>query len=265
MGTLHSGPAARQAAWILLAALLAGCGASLQEVRTTFQRGVEAQRAYHRGQELAQADRHAEAIPHFRRALALQPDHDEAEADLGWSLYQTGQYAEAARHFRRGLARQPDWEGLHNGLGWSLYQQGQYPAALQAFQGALDLDPRYRDAALGRAYTLYEAGRYAEALPYLERLTREGEGHMLQSPAPDLEAVRSRYAWTLYYLGEYARARQEFQKGIAARPDWYGLHGGLGWTELKLGNRAAARQSFERALRLKPDDADARAGLAQAR
>ena len=124
-------------------------------------------------------------------------------------------------------------------------------------------DPRYRDAAVGRAYALFELGRYAEALPHLERLPREGHG--LQRPTAEVEEVRSRFAWTLYYSGHYSRARIDFTKGLAARPTWYGLHNGLGWTYLKLGDRAQAQASFQRAVQLKPDFVDARQGLAQVR
>lgn len=115
---------------------------------------------------------------------------------------------------------------------------------------------------MGRAYALFELGRYAEALA---RLTREGEGSAFQRPTPDVDEVRSRFAWAPYDGGPYATARDEFLTGLAARPTWYGLHNGLGWTQLQLGERAQARASFQRALQLKADLADARQGLAEAR
>lgn len=79
----------------------------------------------------------------------------------------------------------------------------------------------------------------------------------------DVEDVRSRYAWTLFYLGDNVKARQQFTKGIAARPEWSGLYNGLGWTLLRLGENVQARRSFERAVQLNPDLADAKEGLAQ--
>jgi len=240
-----------------LALLLAGCSGTLAQ-------GFQAQRAYDKGLDRYDAKDYAGAIPHFQRALELYPAHDDAEAYLAWSYYHVRNYAEATRHFRQAIARQPNWEGLHDGLGWSRYQAGRYHLALEAFRQALALDPRYRDAAVGFAYSLFELGRYAEALPHLERLTREGEPNMLQSAAADLEQARSRYAWTLFYLGEHEKAREQFTKGLAARPDWPGLHNGLGWTYLRLGDRARARASFQRALQLQPGLFDAREGLAQA-
>lgn len=233
----------------------------MSQLSTELQEGYRAQQHYGEGLKRYRAQEYAGAVPWFQQALALQPSLEEAEAHLAWSYYHLGEYAQATRHFRQAILRQPRWEGLHNGLGWCRYRMGRYHLALEAFQQALDLDPRLRDADVGLAYSLFELGRYKEALPHLERLTREGEGNGLRSPRLDVEHVRSRFAWTLFYLGDYAAAREQFRKGLAARPDWYGLHNGLGWTALRLGNRVEAKTSFRRALQLKPGFKDAREGL----
>lgn len=250
---------------LALALLLSGCSGMLSQISEKFEQGRRAQISYDHGLEFYTAKNYAGAVQKFERALAYEPEFDDAEAYLAWSYYHVGKYPQAARHFRQAISRQPRWEGLYNGLGWSRYRVSRYHLATEAFQQALDIDPRYREAAVGLSYSLFELGRYAEALPRLERLTREGEGHALQSPTRDVEEVRSRFAWSLYYVGQYGRAREEFTKGIAARPNWYGLHNGLGWTSLRLGDRGKAQASFQRALMLKSDFADAREGLAQAR
>ena len=247
-----------------LSLVLAGCSGTLAQVRETVERNVQAQRSYEAGlQRYRDLDYHG-AIPHFTRAIELDPTFDDAEAYLAWSHYRDGNYIEATRHFRQALARQPNWEGLHDGLGWARYRVQRYHLALESFRQALAIDPKYRDANLGYAYTLFELGRYAEALPHLERMTREGEGSAFRNPLPDVERVRSRYAWTLFYLGDFPRARSEFQKGVAAQPGWAGLHNGLGWTYLRLGDRSRASDSFRRALQLQPGFADAQEGLAMA-
>jgi tetratricopeptide (TPR) repeat protein len=242
-----------------------GCGATMAQFSTKLQQGYQAQRAYDAGFERYKARDYAGAIPYFTRALELEAAFDEAEAYLAWSYYYTGNYPRATLHFRQALVRQPKWEGLYDGLGWSRYQVGRYNLALESFREALALDPRFRDAAVGYAYALFELGRYAEALPHLERLTRGGEGSAIQTPMRDVEDVRSRLAWTFFYLGGYDKARDQFLKGLKARPDWYGLHNGLGWTYLRLGDRVRARASFQRALELQPSYADAKEGLTRTR
>jgi tetratricopeptide (TPR) repeat protein len=247
----------------VVALLLVGCNIAMAQLSTNPQQDHRAQQAYDAGFDRYKTGDYARAIPFFKRALELEPTLDDAEAYLAWSYYYTRNYSGATLHFRQALARQPKWEGLHDGLGWSRYQVGRYHLALESFREALALDPRHRDAAVGYAYSLFELGRYAEARPHLERLTREGEGYASQGK--DVEDVRSRLAWTLFYLGQYEKARDQFLKGLAAWPDWYGLYNGLGWTYLRLGDRTHARASFQRALQLQPGYADAKEGLAQAR
>ena len=247
-----------------LGVVVVGCAETRSEIATGFRDARIAQQNYDAGKGKYRAGDYAGAVPLFQRTLSLDPQYDDAEIYLGWSYYHLGKYPDATRHFRQVVARQPRWEGAWNGLGWSQYGARQYPLALEAFQEAVSLDPVYRDASVGLAYSLFELGRYREALPHLHRLTREAAYLYVPDPNSDVEEVRSRYAWCLYYTAAYAKARDEFAKGIQARPKWQGLHNGLGWTYLKMGDRAKARESFQRALRLDPEYGDARAGLAEA-
>ncbi|HWT77993.1 MAG TPA: tetratricopeptide repeat protein [Candidatus Methylomirabilis sp.] len=246
----------------LVLSFLAGCG-MMNSLSTQLRQGYQAQVAYRNGLEVYQARQYDRAISEFRRAIDLDPTFDEAQALLAWSYYYTRHYPEAALHFRRAIARQPQWGGLYDGLGWTRYRVGRYHIALEAFQQSSRLDRADRDPMVGTAFSLFELRRYAEALPLLEQLTREGERSPFRKPAADLEEVRSRYAWSLFYLGSYDRAKIEFEKGIAERPEWYGLQNGLGWSLVRLGNRAEARTHFQQALRLQPNFPDAREGLAQ--
>jgi tetratricopeptide (TPR) repeat protein len=242
-----------------VALLLAGCASLAAQLQQH-----QAQVAFDEGVQRYNTRDYAGALPSFERALTLFPTFDEAEAYLAWSHYYLARYPEAALHFRQVITRQPRWEGLYDGLGWTRYREGRYHIALEAFQHALDLAPTYRDAAIGSAFSLFELGRYREAAPRLEQLIRDGRATALRKPAPDLEDVRNRYAWSLFYLGEHEKARAEFARGIAVHPEWYGLYNGLGWTQLRIGDRTGARVSFQRALQLQPNYADAKEGLDEA-
>jgi tetratricopeptide (TPR) repeat protein len=239
--------------------LMGGCAGTMAKLQDSFQ----AQRAYDAGFNQYEAKDYAGAITQFQRALTLDPKFDDAEAQLAWSYYHTQQFLLATRHFRQVILRQPQWAGLYDGLGWSRYRLQRFHLALEAFQQASALDPGNRDAGVGLAFSLFALERYQEALPQLERLCREGEGNGLRNASPDLEQVRSRYAWTLFYLGDYQKAREQFAKAVAARPDWAGLHNGLGWTLLRMGDRKKAGEHFESALRLQPEFTDAKEGLTQ--
>lgn len=244
--------------YLWAALLVNGCAAA-----DYLRAGVQAQSEYYEGLERYNASQYDQAVAHFERALSLQSDYDDAESYLAWSYYHSGSYQKAARHFQQVIARQPEWEGLYNGLGWSLFHTGDYHQAMKAFRQALARDGQYRDAAVGYASAEFELGHYAAALPQLERLVQEGEAKGKRKAASDLDELRSRYAWALFYLGDYRRAADQFAKGIATRPQWSGLHNGLGWSRLRLGDTRGARQAFQQALALEPDLEDAKEGLAQ--
>ncbi len=239
------------------ALVLTGCSG----IRATIKASYDAQRAYEAGLARYEAADYKAAVPHFERAVALDATFDDARAYLAWSHYRLGAYTPATRQFRLAAERQPDWAGLHDGLGWSRYQVGHYLLALEAFDHAISLDSSYRDARVGRAYTLFMLERYREAEVLLAKLIQEGQGLGSKSKATDVEPIRARHAWTLFYLGNYRGAQTQFTQGLAANPDWAGLHNGLGWALLRLGDRAQAAQSFKRALALDKNYADAKEGL----
>jgi Flp pilus assembly protein TadD len=241
----------------LVALLLSGCAG----VTTAVRNGYEAQTAYQAGLAHHAANDYAAAVPALERAVQLDPTLDDARTHLAWSYYELGDAAQSARQFRLALARQPRWPGLHDGLGWSRYRAGRYHIALDAFREALALDPEYRDAQIGTAYSLFALGRYAEARPILATLVSAGEKTLFRPALSDLESVRARYAWTLFYLEDYRGAQAQFLRGLAARPGWAGLHNGLGWTVLRLGDHVAAQRSFQQALALRPAFDDAQQGL----
>jgi tetratricopeptide (TPR) repeat protein len=196
-------------------------------------------------------------------AVALDANHDEARALLGWTEYQLGEYRAAIITFKTALQRQPSWEGLHNGMGWSRLRLKRYHLATEAFRSALERNPEYVDALIGLGTAQFELGRYDAALPPLETAQRRLEPLVGSDPA-ELPEVRAKVAWSLFYLGRHEDALRVFERALRARPDWYGLHNGVGWCYLKLGQKPAAREAFQRALGLKPDYEDAREGLRQA-
>lgn len=118
---------------LVLGVLVGGCGSGVEQLGQRLQGSYRAQQSYHAGLEQYGARDYQAAIPLFRRALALEPTFDDAEAYLAWSYYHTGQYLLAAKHFRAALARQPRWEGLHDGLGWTRYRAKRYHLALESF------------------------------------------------------------------------------------------------------------------------------------
>lgn len=260
-----AGPRLRVIAGSLVGLVLLAAAARVpaQGIFQGLRRGIQAQGAFNRGRALYEAGDYPAARERLTEAVTLEPEHDEARALLGWTQYRLGEYRAAIITFKAALRRQPTWEGLWSGMGWSRLRLGRHHLAAEAFRVALDQNPDYVDAMIGLGSAQFELGRYDAALPPLQTALRRLEP--LAGPEPaELPGVRTKVAWSLYYLGRYREALALFEKGIRNAPDWHGLYNGAGWCYLKLGDRARARAAFERALALRPDYDDALEGLRQA-
>lgn len=189
--------------------------------------------------------RHAEALPHFRRAAEAGPDHADAHAALATALYAAGQLAAAADSAERALALAPGnrdvaanlavirnaqgrfedaealcrqaWASderadLCNTLGIALKGQGRLAAAAGYFEKSLALRPDFPDALYNLATVRKDEGRTDEAIRLFRRLV---------ALAPDLAAAR--LALCMAHLpplyrdeAEVARRRQDYATELDA-------------------------------------------------
>jgi hypothetical protein len=83
---------------------------------------------------LAGAQRGAEAIPHFERALAMGPEFADQHNNLGGLLMQAGRVDDAVRHFRRALELWPGNPLIHFNLGVALLASGARSEGLEHYR-----------------------------------------------------------------------------------------------------------------------------------
>jgi tetratricopeptide (TPR) repeat protein len=162
-------------------------------------------RAAYAGGPDAGLDRQA-ATALLNEALAIEPNLDVAEFNLGW-LGLDSDPAAAAMHFRRSQRLVPDRGGVYFGLGLARLRCGQQDRALEAFALEMLNDPRFatspawdtpllqpwRESVLRRAMALAgdlqpaatEAG--ADTITYVAELF----GWLSGGPAPSAEALRT--------------------------------------------------------------------------
>lgn len=237
-----------------------------------------------------EAGRHDQAITHYQRAIAVEPDYVPAYNNLGVTLRAAGRTDDAIRAYRDGLARRddypdlhfnlanallavhrpeeaathlrkaaagtPDSAGVHNNLGMALAEKGQFAEAALAFERAALLDPASSKAHRNLGNVLATLGNDAGAFEHLTRAAAV--------PSPDAEA---HYDLGVFLL-ERDRNREAvtaFTAAIAARPGYAEAHNNLGIALGSLGNLDAAIAQFETALRLTPGFEDAARNLATAR
>jgi tetratricopeptide (TPR) repeat protein len=87
----------------------------------------------------------ADAVVHYQRALALDPDYPQVHSNLGTTLLAQGKLHEAIVHYERALVLGPNYAGAHKNLGLALHRQGKFADAVAHYQRprALALDPDY--------------------------------------------------------------------------------------------------------------------------
>ena len=150
-----------------------------------------------------------EAIIHFRKALAIQPDYGEAHNNLGSALHQKGQVEEAIVHFKEALAINPGDAGAHCNLGNTLLQNGQVDEAITNFQQALTIQPEYALAHSGLGNALLQNGQVDEAIAHLQKTLAIEPGYAI---------ARNRLGYALLQKGQVEEAIVQLQKALAIQP-----------------------------------------------
>ncbi|MGH7506246.1 MAG: tetratricopeptide repeat protein, partial [Longimicrobiales bacterium] len=120
----------------------------------------------------------AEAREAYRRALALDAGHADANVNLGRLLHEAGRPAEAALHYRRALAGGADATASYN-LGVALEDLHRPAEARAAYAVAIETNPELADAHYNLASLCERLGDGRAALRHLRRyreLAEHGAG-----------------------------------------------------------------------------------------
>ncbi len=109
------------------------------------------------------------AIADFRRAVALNPNDEEARRRLGLLLIKKNAHSEAAEHFTALLAHRPSHVAAMVGLAQCKYALGEPETARALLTQALAIQPDQAEAQRELGMMLLNQGRTAEALLFLTR------------------------------------------------------------------------------------------------
>ncbi|MDX1507001.1 MAG: tetratricopeptide repeat protein [Woeseiaceae bacterium] len=258
----------------------------------------EAVQAYEIGREL-----HARytypfnqnAIVHFEKALAREPDFALAHAGLADALVQEAHYwngkraAEALRHAERAVELEPAHIETVRALGKALAINGHDDRAVEAYEQALGIDPDDALSALqlanlhfvrldfDNAETFYlQALRAAPELDvamsnlgylYLKAGDTDAARHWLERALelyPLQQDAASRLAMLEMFTGQPELAQARCERLLASYPDNYACLQLRAVTRLSQGEFDAALQGFSQVLDAYPDDRYARLGQARA-
>jgi tetratricopeptide (TPR) repeat protein len=235
---------------------------------------------------LEQQGRVSDAEAAWQAVAKAHPTDAEAYAHLGLLQAQEAHYKEAVPFYRRALALNPRMPGLQLDLGLAYFKGGDLKSALATFGPLLRAAPRESPEAL-RLTTLigladYGLGAYASAIPHLKRATAADPQNL-----PFRLALAHSCLWTKQYqcvldvyheivtlnadsaeadmlagealdeMKDRTGAVQQFRAAVKADPKMPDVHFGLGyllWGSLQFDEAA---KEFQAELDNNPDQAQA--------
>ncbi|WP_373990761.1 tetratricopeptide repeat protein [Duganella sp. BuS-21] len=125
----------------------------------------------------------AEAEFHYRQAIALMPDHTQLQQNLGALLLKEKRFSESEIAMRAAVALAPEEASAWNQLGALLVFTHREPEGEACYRRALSLEPEHARARFNLAYVLLRQGRFEEGWRMLEARW-EFEGFPLSFDCP---------------------------------------------------------------------------------
>jgi tetratricopeptide (TPR) repeat protein len=108
-----------------------------------------------------------EAENAYREAIAEDPDHAQANVNLGRILHEAGRVVEAEEHYRRALGRDPDNPVASYNLGVALEDKGDLEGAIGCYRRSVRIDPDRADAHFNLARLYERRGEPMKALRHM--------------------------------------------------------------------------------------------------
>jgi predicted O-linked N-acetylglucosamine transferase (SPINDLY family) len=199
------------------------------------------------GNALKEEGKLDEAAVHYRRALELKLDDAKACNNLGMLLQAQGKLEEAVAQYQHALALEPNDAGAHNNLGVAFQAQGKLDEAVAQFQCAATLKQDYMEAHLNLGTALRGQEKLDAAVAQYQRALMSRPDH----------AVAHKYLGdALADQGKFDDAVTKYRRALSLRPDYADAHNNLGNAHKNQGKLEEALAAYQLALSLKPDNAE---------
>lgn len=185
-----------------------------------------------RASRLQREGRLPEAIELYQRALAVDPDLEQAHVNL-ISLYtQTGRPEQAEQHYRRATSLNPNIADAHYNYAALQFQAGRHGASEAALRRALEINPAHYDARFSLGVLHEEQGRPGDAVRQYELALRH---------RPNGVGAHIRLGRLLLQQGDVARGLASMEAGLTPEsPDTPAFMYELAVVHARLGRREEA-------------------------
>jgi len=122
-----------------------------------------------------QQGQHAAAVILFQKAIHENPTKDAYHYNLGNALKDLGRSDDAVPCYRQALLLEPDHTEALNNLGTILHNQGRFDEAISSYKEALRITPDYAEALYNLAVTLQSVNRLKDAVLCYQKALRTKE------------------------------------------------------------------------------------------
>ncbi|WP_378624638.1 tetratricopeptide repeat protein [Nitratireductor sp. GCM10026969] len=201
------------------------------------------------GLNMADLDRHEQAIEHLESALDADPSDMRAYLALGGVYAAQEDYAAAARVYDRAVARideprREDWNLFYR-RGIAYERLKEWEKAEPNFKTALELYPDQPQVLNYLGYSWVDMNmNLEEAMDLIRRAVelRPSDGFIVDS-----------LGWAHYRLGEYEEAVEQLERAVSLRPQDPVLNDHLGDAYWRVGRKLEARFQWAHARDLEPE------------
>lgn len=197
------------------------------------------------GVALTALGRKKEALVPMRRACELDPQDDEAVANLGQTLLEVGEVDEALTLQQQAVAINPVSPVAHNNLAVAWLQAKQFDKAMQAVRRAVLLDAHYAPAQAVLSLLLPDDNARAECLRQLDEQRRD---------AKVLAEIAYHTALVYRQQNRYFAALAMYREACRQQPNLVEAHCNLASVLQETGALSEALAPMRRALALAPNN-----------
>ena len=205
-------------------------------------------------------EHYGQAVPLYRKALALDPAIPALRMNLGLALFKAGQLRDALRIFEDLLKREPpssaEAQRLTTLIALSHYGLKEYDAAISYLKQTTGRDPQNLPFRLILAHSCLWSKQYQCVLDVYHQILQlnaeSAEADMLAGEALD-------------EMQDHAGAIEQFRAAVKANPKEPNVHFGLGYLLWTQSQYEEAAQEFQAELANVPNNAQALAFLADSK
>ena len=183
----------------------------------------------------------------YNQILKIEPNHINANNNLGVLLQGIGRSEEAITYFQQVIKHAPNHAKACNNLGNVYHQLGKNKEAINFHEKAIEIDPNYIDAyyCLGVVFTALNSNTQKELSCYKKVLELD----------PNHASANYNLAHIFQKLANYPEAIKHYEKAIAISPNNTNAYNNLGTVFKETGEYQKSLDCYKNALSIDPNNA----------